>query len=231
MISNNSYTPIRRIKKPSYDTSNKDDYDINLRTSLNVPRKNPVIPNLAQMEKIKSNPSFSLDKASKGSLELAKTSILPTDMTKNMIKLPTLQRRNTLNPEISTLSPEKNKRTRDMDDKTDTSKGEIYYQKKLERSLTKHETTYMMNLYRQHFYQCIEILRFGKEFKVPAPKKVLSLSKKNPDFKTIFLDLDETLIHCDERSSNYTVKLNFPIEKGGVISVLFCNYSGRRENP
>jgi hypothetical protein len=47
-----------------------------------------------------------------------------------------------------------------------------------------------MNLFRQHFYQCIEILRFGKEFKVPAPKKVYSLAKKNPDFKTIFLDLD-----------------------------------------
>lgn len=41
---------------------------------------------------------------SKGSLELAKTSVLPGDLTKNMIKLPTLQRRNTIiNPEI--LSP------------------------------------------------------------------------------------------------------------------------------
>jgi hypothetical protein len=106
MISNNSYTPIRKIKKSSYDTSNKDDYDVNLRTSLNVQRKNPVIPNIVQMEKIKSNPSFSLDKVNKNSLELAKTSILPSDLTKNMIKLPTLQRRNTLNnPEISTLSP------------------------------------------------------------------------------------------------------------------------------
>ena len=106
MISNNSYTPIRKIKKSSYDTSNKDDYDVNLRTSLNVQRKNPVIPNIVQMEKIKSNPSFSLDKVNKNSLELAKTSILPSDLTKNMIKLPTLQRRNTINnPEISTLSP------------------------------------------------------------------------------------------------------------------------------
>lgn len=67
--------------------------------------------NIIQIEKIKSNPSFSLDKVSKGSLQLAKTSILPTDLAKNMIKLPTLQRRNTVNPEISTLSPDKNKRT------------------------------------------------------------------------------------------------------------------------
>jgi hypothetical protein len=49
MITNNSYTPIRKIKKTSYDTTNKDDYDVNLRTSLNVQRKNPVIPNIIQM--------------------------------------------------------------------------------------------------------------------------------------------------------------------------------------
>lgn len=88
-----------------------------------------------------------------------------------------------------------------------------------------------MNLFRQHFYQCIEILRFGKEFKVPAPKKVMNLPKKNPDFKTIFLDLDETLIHCDERSNNYTVKLNFPIDKGGIIAVIFILFSGRSQDP
>ena len=45
------------------------------------------------------------------------------------------------------------------------------------------------------------------------------MPKKNPKFKTIFLDLDETLIHCDEASTNYTVKLNFPIESGGSIQV------------
>ena len=49
MIPNNSYTPIRKIKKSSYDTSNKDDYDVNLRTSLNVQRKNPIVPNIVQM--------------------------------------------------------------------------------------------------------------------------------------------------------------------------------------
>lgn len=78
-----------------------------------------------------------------------------------------------------------------------------------------------MNLFKQHFYQCIEILRFGKEFKVPFPKKVQNLTKRNIEFKTIFLDLDETLIHCDERSNNFTVKLNFPIDKGGIITVIY----------
>ena len=46
-----------------------------------------------------------------------------------MIKLPVLQRRNTLNPEISTLSPLKNKRLQYTEDKQE--KVLIYYQKKL----------------------------------------------------------------------------------------------------
>ncbi len=68
MIANDSYIPIRKIKKTTFDTTNKDDYDVNLRTSLNVQKKGPIALNLIQMDKIKSNPSFSLEKASKGSL-------------------------------------------------------------------------------------------------------------------------------------------------------------------
>ena len=52
MIANNSYTPIRRVKKAPYDTvakDNKDDYEVNLRTSLNVQRKNAIIPNIVQI--------------------------------------------------------------------------------------------------------------------------------------------------------------------------------------
>lgn len=41
------------------------------------------------------------------------------------------------------------------------------------------------------------------------------------------MDLDETLIHCDESSTNYTVKLNFPIEGGGTIAVISWIYLGR----
>ena len=54
-----------------------------------------------------------------------------------------------------------------------------------------------MNLYRQHFYQCIEVLRFGKSIKIPTPRKEIKLPRKNPNFKTVYLDMDETLIHCD----------------------------------
>lgn len=68
-----------------------------------------------------------------------------------------------------------------------------------------------MNLYRQHFYQCIEVLRFGKSIKIPQPKKEFKLPKKNLSLKTIFLDMDETLIHTDEASNIYSVKLNFPL--------------------
>lgn len=52
MIANSSYTPIRKVKKAPYETvtkDNKDDYDVNLRTSLNVQKKNVIIPNLVQI--------------------------------------------------------------------------------------------------------------------------------------------------------------------------------------
>ena len=75
-----------------------------------------------------------------------------------------------------------------------------------------------MNLARQHFLQTIEAIKIGKNIKT-SPTKEIKLSKKNPKFKTIFLDLDECLIHCDESAVNYTVKLNFPIEGGGTIPV------------
>lgn len=86
-----------------------------------------------------------------------------------------------------------------------------------------------MNLFRQHFYQCIEVLRFGKSIKINHPRKEIKLSKKSSDFKTIYLDMDETLIHCDERSNNYTVKLNFPLEKGGILAVNIFLILGRNK--
>ena len=51
-----------------------------------------------------------------------------------------------------------------------------------------------MNLARQHFLQSVEAIKIGKNLKLPE-QKVINLNKKNPKFKTIFLDLDETLIH------------------------------------
>lgn len=65
-----------------------------------------------------------------------------------------------------------------------------YYMSNLNKCLRKHETTYLMNLYRQHFYQQIEVLRFGKNIKIANPRKHYQFPRKNPNFKTIFLDLD-----------------------------------------
>jgi hypothetical protein len=76
------------------------------------------------------------------------------------------------------------------------------------------DNNYLISLAKQHFLQTIQGLRIGKQMKVPAPNKEIKLHKKNPNHKTIYLDLDETLIHTDEGSTNYTVKLNFPIEGG-----------------
>ena len=75
----------------------------------------------------------------------------------------------------------------------------------------------MMNLYRQHFFQTIQALRIGKGIKPSPPAKEIKVAKKNSSFKTIFLDLDECLVHCDESCTDYTVKLKFPIEGGGQI--------------
>ena len=57
-----------------------------------------------------------------------------------------------------------------------------------------------MNLARQHFYQTIEALRITKHVKIPVPRKEIKLEKKSAHKKTIYLDLDETLIHTDENS-------------------------------
>lgn len=67
MIQDNLYTPIKRTKKTLHDQSNKDDYDINLRTSINSNKKNIIMSSIIPLDKIKSNPSFSLDKNNKKS--------------------------------------------------------------------------------------------------------------------------------------------------------------------
>jgi hypothetical protein len=67
-----------------------------------------------------------------------------------MIKLPSIQNK-TNNPE--TIDTE-NFKTVDRN-KSELSKNKMYYLSNLMRCLKKHETTYLMNLYRQHFYQCI----------------------------------------------------------------------------
>lgn len=56
----------------------------------------------------------------------------------------------------------------------------------------------MANLARTHFTQTTEILRMTKNLKISKPKQQLNLEKTTKHTKTIYLDLDETLIHTDE---------------------------------
>lgn len=74
-----------------------------------------------------------------------------------------------------------------------------------------------MSLARQHFHQTVDALRITKNFKVASPRKQIKLDKKSKFKKTVYLDLDETLIHTDERSTQNSIILSFPIETGGVI--------------
>ena len=92
-----------------------------------------------------------------------------------------------------------------------------YYQARLFRSLSTKENTYLANLSRQHFIQTIDGVRLGKCCTLPSEPKQLKLSKKHPKHKTVFLDLDETLIHCGENLTSYTVRLSFPVDGGGSI--------------
>ena len=40
----------------------------------------------------------------------------------------------------------------------------------------------------QHFYQQIEVLRFGKTIKIANPRKHIQLARKNPNLKKTFLN-------------------------------------------
>lgn len=90
-------------------------------------------------------------------LEIAKSTLLPDPKRRELVKLPSIKLKN---------NPEEVERAKSI---AETPK--VHYVSSLERCLRKHETTYLMNLYRQHFYQCVEVLRMGKTIKVPQPKK------------------------------------------------------------
>jgi predicted secreted acid phosphatase len=86
-----------------------------------------------------------------------------------------------------------------------------YYMARVAKSLETKDSNYLTALARQHFLQTVEAIRIGRNLKLPNAARDIKLSKKNPKLKTVCLDLDETLIHCDENSNNYTVKLDFPV--------------------
>jgi hypothetical protein len=163
-------------------------------------------------DKIKSHASFSVDKPdslanfSNKKHAFTEKSHDPDSKSFYKFKLPQIRRvLNVDNPE-----PAEDRLVRQPEE---------YYQKKVYMGLKHRESSYLLNLARQHFVQSAEAIKMGRAIKLNPPKE-LKLPKRNPKHKTIFLDLDETLIHCDEASPNYTVKLSFPIEGGGIIQVL-----------
>ena len=179
-------------------------YALNMRSSVDSKHNSNRSMEFTTPEKIKSNPSFSLEKINSKTIDSTKVAQSTSPKRKDAFKLPILKR-----PSFIEQNPENKSHDPPVDD--------IFYQGQVYRALKSFETTYMMSLARQHFYQTIEALRITKNFRVPNPKKSIKLEKKSAFKKTIYLDLDETLIHTDERSQSYSVKLTFPIDNGGSI--------------
>jgi len=87
-------TPI--LTKKSIATK-KDDETDTLNTE-NYKQRDSHNYNLFTPEKIKSNPSFSLDKISTRALEIAKSNLIPDNKKQPLLKLPSIMRHNS-NPE------------------------------------------------------------------------------------------------------------------------------------
>ena len=184
---------------PKYKYSfNSKIHDLNLSTPLESKSlfskigRNGISPqnSLTIPHKIKSGGNFSLEKINSSILDYNE----PMSATKNSnklrkitkdyggFKLPGLKKKESNPEEVSKVivTPDP------------------YYQARILKALTNlKESSYMLNLARQHFMQTIEALKIGKHMKPKVPQKEIKLSKKNPKFKTIFLDMDETLMHCD----------------------------------
>ena len=179
---------LETVSAPKYKPSGNDrTYDLSVSSSFDNKigayraKENTVV----LQDKIKSSGNFTLEKLiakSKMDNDLAKPH---SKSLKNDLKLPFLRKKEAENPEtknnssIIHLNPSLN-----------------YYVNRVAKSFDPKENGYLVALARQHFLQTIEAIRIGKTLK-PGPPREIKLAKKNPRLKTIFLDLDETLIHCD----------------------------------
>jgi len=100
-----------------------------------------------------------------------------------------------------------------------------YYMTHLEKHLRNYdERDYFSQIYREHFQQSFQALKLCKYMKVPdarvlAKKKVyLPKSDAYRNKKTLVLDLDETLIHCnDSPMKRSDVKLPIRFPQGDII--------------
>ena len=187
---------------PKYKYSfNDKTFDLSISTSLDnkigaYRAKQPALE-----DKIKSSSSFTLDKL----VAKRKTDNILSRTPKHDIKLPSLRKRPIENPEHR--------------GNTGARTSNSYYMGRIAKGVESKESNYLTSLGRQHFLQIVDAIRIGQTIQLPAPAREIKLAKKNPKHKTVCLDLDECLIHCDELSNNYTIKLDFPIEGGLTVAV------------
>lgn len=83
-------------------------------------------------------------------LEIAKTNLLPSINRREPVKLPLIKRGGSNPEDLETTNSSTKEKVLGM-----TKEPKAYYISSLYRCLKKHETTYLMNLYRQHFFQQI----------------------------------------------------------------------------
>ena len=93
----------------------------------------------------------------------------------------------------------------------------IYYMGKLEFAYKSYATDHYSSAFRQHFKQTLQTIailsKFGQPSEEAIAEKMIVLPEMETFKKTIILDLDETLIHCNEnQNDDYDVKVpvNFP---------------------
>ena len=99
-----------------------------------------------------------------------------------------------------------------------------YYYTQVIRHFNSKEENYFANLFRDHFRHTYVSLQFCSNLKPPGKKDIIlrktCLSRKSSDIgkKSLVLDLDETLIHCNTTgSSNVDVVLPIKFPSGEQI--------------
>ncbi|CAD8065791.1 unnamed protein product [Paramecium primaurelia] len=106
-------------------------------------------------------------------------------------------------------------------EQTTRNEEEIYYIQKVKQAiLLQDQNDYLNKVYRNHFKQLCQELSIGIKLKpanyIDINKKGLKLSQQNKykDSITLVFDLDETLIHCNQRDQkSYDVILTINLNK------------------
>ena len=117
---------------------------------------------------------------------------------------------------------------RDRPSTTMNNKDLGYYLQGVAKYFKTKEEGYFANLFREHWKHTFISLQFCKNLKPPAKRDLIirktNLTRKDKDKgkKSLVLDLDETLIHCNTNGgekSDVTLLIKFPT--GEKIDVIF----------